>query len=155
MSVKNGLELPTEDISAVEKVAAKAGSVEASTNATYAALLGKPRRTLSFTVTTENEDGDEIALTMKYQAISSKRYDDLVAEHPPTPKEKAAGSIYNVETLAPALISAVSLIPALSVTQATAIYTSGSWSGGEIGNLFMNAIRVCNSGLDVPFSARD
>ena len=139
----------------VTEVATKALSVTDSANATYAALLGKPRRTMSFSVTTEDDDGEEIALTIKYQAISSKRYDDLVAEHPPTAKEKAAGSVYNVETLAPALIAAVSLVPTLTVAQATAIYKSASWSGGEIGNLFMNAIRVCNSGLDVPFNARD
>ena len=141
-------------ITVVEEVAAKAAKA-ASGEATYALLMGKPRRTLSFELTTEDGDGEEVVLKMKYQAISSTVYDDLVAEHPPTVKEKTTGSVYHVETLAPALIAAVSLIPKLSVTQATAIYKSGNWSGGEIGNLFMNAIRVCNSGLDVPFSARD
>ena len=140
--------------SIIEKVTAKALSVD-NTEATYAALMAKPRRTLNFTVTTEDGDGEEIVLKMKYQAIRSKRYDDLVAEHPPTAKEKTAGASYNVETLAPALISAVSLVPTLTVVQATAIYKSAEWSGGEVGNLFMNAIRVCNSGLDVPFNARD
>ena len=148
VSKQDVLPLDEDDVT---RVAAKA----ASGDATYAALLGKPRRTLGFDVTTQDAEGEEVVLKMKYQAISSKVYDDLVAEHPPTVKEKAAGAVYNVTTLAPALIAAVSLVPKLSVTQATAIYSSGSWSGGEIGNLFMNAIRVCNSGLDVPFSARD
>lgn len=150
MSIKTEAEVE----STLEKVAAKAVLVD-QTEATYAALMGKPRRTMSFDLTTANEDGEDVVLKLKYQAISSKAYDDLVAEHPPTAKEKTAGAVYNVETLAPALISAVSLVPKLSVVQATAVYTSGNWSGGEIGNLFMNAVRVCNSGLDVPFNARD
>ena len=140
-----------DQASTLEKVAAKA---LASSDATFAALMEKPRRSLKFDVTTEDSEGEEVVLKMKYLAISSKAYDDLVAEHPPTAKEKTAGAVYNVETLAPALISAVSAIPKLDVEQATAVYKNPSWSGGEVGNLFMNAVRVCNSGLDVPFNAR-
>ena len=137
----------------VKKVAAKA--IAATGEATFDMLMAKPRRSLTFEVTTENEAGEEIVLKMKYLAISGKAYDDLTAEHPPTAADKKSGSTYNVDTLAPALISAVSSIPKLSIAQATSVYKNGSWSGGEVGNLFMNAVRVCNAGLDVPFSARD
>jgi hypothetical protein len=88
-------------------------------------------------------------------AINAKAYDNLTADHPPTSKEKALGATYNVDTFAPALISAVSCTPKLTVDQATALYKSPEWSGGEAGNLFMNAARVCNSGLDVGFNGRD
>lgn len=138
----------------VKKVAAKAVAA-ASTEATFDLLMAKPRRSLSFDVTTQNADGDEVVLKMKYLAISGKAYDDLTAEHPPTAADKKAGSTYNVDTLAPALIAAVSSVPKLTIAQATSVYKSGDWSGGEVGNLFMNAVRVCNAGLDVPFSARD
>jgi len=139
----------SSDTTKVEEVAAKAAT------ATFAQLRAKPRRTLSFTVTTTDEDGDELALRIKYRAISSKEYDDLIAEHPPTQKEKQAGAVYNVDSFAPALIAAVSAEPKLSIEQATELYKSPDWAGGEIATLFFNAQRVCNSGLDVPFNARD
>jgi hypothetical protein len=135
----------------LEEVAAKA----VTTEATFELLMAKPRRSLSFDVTTCNADGDEVVLKVKYLAIDGKAYDDLTAAHPPTAADKKAGGTYNVDTLAPALISAVSSVPKLTVAQATSLYKSPDWSGGEVGNLFMNAVRVCNAGLDVPFSARD
>lgn len=141
----------TKTASTVEEVAAKA----VSGDATFDLLMAKPRRSLSFEVTTQNADGDEVVLKMKYLAISSKDYDDLIAEHPPTATDKKAGQTYNMETFAPALIAAVSSVPKMTAAQATRIYKSAAWSGGEVGNLFMNAVRVCNAGLDVPFSARD
>lgn len=133
----------------VEEVAAKA------TTATFAQLIKKPKRTLSFPVTTADEDGNEITLQVKFQAISSKAYDDLIAANPPTSKQRQAGAAYNVDTFAPALIAAVSLEPKLSVEQAKEIYTSPDWATGEVGEFFVSALRVCSSGLDVPFNARD
>jgi hypothetical protein len=141
----------TSSETTVEKVAEKA----IAGTATFDQLIKKPRRTLSFTVTTLDEDGEEQLLKMKYRALPSKEYDDLISEHPPTTKEKQAGAVYNVDTFAPALISAVSVEPRLSVEQATELYKSPQWSGGEIATLFFNAQRVCNAGLDVPFNARD
>lgn len=144
-----------DETKTVSKVAAKALAAAASGEATFDLLMAKPRRSLTFDITTESADGTEVVLKMKYLAISGKAYDDLVAEHPPTASDKKAGATFNVETLAPALISAVSAVPKLTIAQATSVYKNGSWSGGEAGNLFMNAVRVCNAGLDVPFSARD
>jgi hypothetical protein len=123
--------------------------------ATYESLIKKPRRTLSFDVTTGNDAGEEIKLAMKFQAINSTRYDELQAEHPPTTKERREGAIYNVDTFAPALIAEVSLIPKLTVEQASELYHSPDWAPGEVGNLFLNAMGVCNQGLSVPFNARD
>lgn len=138
--------------STVDEVAAKGVTTQV---ATFAALRAKPRRVLTFPITTTDAEGDELVLTVKYKALSSKEYDDLVAAHPPSAKEKQAGAVYNVDGFAPALISAVSSEPKLTLEQATEIYKSPDWSGGEVGTLFFNAQRVCNSGLDVPFNARD
>ena len=135
----------------VTEVAAKA----VTHKVTYKDLMGKPRRALNFTVTSADEDGNATELPIKYQAISSKAYDDLQASHPPSSKDKAQGASYNVDTFAPALIAAVSCIPRLTLAEATEIHQSEDWSGGEIGNLFMNALLVCNSGFDIPFNARD
>jgi hypothetical protein len=123
--------------------------------ATYEALIKKPRRTLSFEVTSANDAGEEIKLTLKFQAIDSTSFDELQSAHPPTTKERREGAIYNVDTFAPALIAAVSLEPRLSVEQATEIYKSPDWAPGEVGNMFINAMSVCNQGLNIPFNARD
>ncbi len=121
--------------------------------ATLDDLLKKKRRETTVTLPTTDDAGNLIELTLRYRAIGSQEYDDLVAKHKPTPQQKAEGATYNIDTFAPALISAVSLDPALSVQDATALYTSPEWSGGEIGGLFLAALRLCNAGLDVPFSA--
>lgn len=136
---------------AVAEVAAKAPK---TTVATFAALKRKPRRTIEFPVATQDEDGKEHQLLIKYQALSATEYDELVEKHPPTPKEKSLGAVYNIKTFAPALISAVSLVPRMSVEEATEIYNSEDWSGGEVASLFIYAQRVCNAGIDIPFNDR-
>ena len=130
-------------------------AAKASVPATFDLLIKKPRRTLDFTIYTRGDDGEELALQMRYQAISSKRYDELQAANPPASKERQQGAIYNVDTFAPALISEVSLDPKLSYEQASELYHSDDWAPGEISNLFINALSVCNQGLNVPFNARD
>lgn len=125
--------------------------------ATFDDLLGKPKRTTEFDITLATADGTPVKRKMVYQAISSNEYDDLVAAHPPTPKQlsDANGSVaFNIDTFAPALISRVSHQPKLTYAQAEKLYKSPDWSGGEISTLFWNAQRVCNSGLDVPFNER-
>lgn len=126
--------------------------------ASFEDLIAKPARTLSFPVTLSDADGNPVQRRIVYKALPSKVYDDLVAAHPPTPKQLAdangSGVPYNLETFAPALISAVSAEPRLSYEQAEQLFHSPEWSGGEISTLFWNAQRVCNSGLDVPFNER-
>jgi hypothetical protein len=143
----------TTTSSTVEEVAAKA--VKTGGEATFESLSKKPRRVLNFTVFTADDAGDQVSLKMRYMALSSIAYDELLAAHPPSNKEKTLGASYNVDTFAPALISAVSVIPKLSYEQAKEIYTSSDWSGGEVTALFINALRVCNAGLDVPFNEKD
>ena len=146
MSIK-----PEAESTTVEKVAAKALANEA----TFASLSKKPRRTLSFTITSQDEDGEPITLSLKYRALSNLAYDELLAAHPPTGKQKQGGASYNVDSFAPAIISACSVVPLLTVAQAREVYTSEDWSGGEVSSLFINALRVNNAGLDVPFNAAD
>jgi hypothetical protein len=117
-------------------------------------LLAKPRRKLTFQLTIEGEDGHPLTRTIVYQAISGPDYDALLEEHPPTSKQREDSAVFNIDTFAPALISAVSLQPKLTYEQAEQLYKDPSWSGGEIGTLYFNAQRVCNAGLDVPFNVR-
>ena len=92
---------------------------------------------------------------MTYQALTTTEYDELMEHPPPTPKEKSQGANYNVMTFSPALIAAVSWTAELTFEQAKEIFESDAWSGGELATLFINAQRVCNSGLNIPFSVRD
>lgn len=121
-------------------------------SATFNDLIKKPKRESTFLLPVTDDAGRDADLVIRYRAISSRAYDDLVAAHPPTEKQKKDGSVYNIDTFAPALISAVSLDPKLSVEQANEIYTSDDWSPGELGTLFINALKLCNAGMDVPFS---
>lgn len=146
-------QLAPDDLSGVAAVVEKAP--KRATQATFASLRSKPRRKLTFPVHTVDEDGEAVELQVTYQAISSTNYDKLLESHPPKSSERAKGAVYDVDTFAPALIAAVSLDPAMSVEEAAEIYNSDAWSGGEIANLFTNALRVCNTGLDVPFNVRD
>lgn len=138
------------DIAEVAEVAAK--HLRSGGVATFVQLRNKPRRTHRFEVNLPGEDGEDISLWVKYQAIPSKQYDKLVADCPPSAKDRQLGAQYDADTFAPRLISAVSLEPKMTVDEANELYIDPDWSGGEISSLFINALRVCNAGLDVPFS---
>jgi hypothetical protein len=125
--------------------------------ATFEELFAKPKRTSEFQITLADADGKPAKRTMVYKAISATEYDDLVTQNPPTAKqlqESPAGVAFNINTFAPALISAVSHQPKLTYAQAEQLYNAPDWSGGEVSTLFYNAQRVCNQGLDVPFNER-
>lgn len=137
----------------VESIATEAVATQGV--ATFEQLTAKPRRSLTFPVTTADADGNEVTVTMKYLAISAKRYDELVQQFPPNGKDRQMGSIFDLDSFAPALIAEVSAAPKLTVEQARELWNSPDWANGEVTSLFMNAQRVCNGGIDVPFNGRD
>ena len=94
-------------------------------------------------------------MSMKIKAIGAKEYDDLVAAHPPTAKQKKDGSSFNIDTFAPALLARCLVQPAVSEEEAEQLYGSPSWSAGEMGGLYVSCMRLCTEGLDVPTSADD
>lgn len=138
----------------LEQVAAEALEKQGPV-ATFAMLQRKPRRTVTFSVNTVDEDGTEVAVRMRLRAISQTDFDDLVEANPPTAKQRQRGASYNIDTFAPALVAACSVEPKLTVEQAKALKDSPDWSGGEFGDIYGRAMGVCNAGLDVPFNARD
>lgn len=140
----------------VEQVVTKAVKERASKRvATFSDLIKKKRRTDEVTLRTRDDAGEELELVVRLQAIGSTAYDELLAAHPPTKKQREAGATYNVDTFAPEIIAACSLEPKLTLEQAKEIYGSEEWSGGEIGGLLFTAQRLCNAGIDVPFSVGD
>jgi hypothetical protein len=122
--------------------------------ATAADLLGKPARTQDITITVPGEK-DDVEFALKLRAVSAATYDQLLADHPPTKEQTADGAGYNADTFAPAIIAAVVVEPALTVEQATEIWTGDTWSRGELRDLFMACVNLCARGLDVPFTRAD
>lgn len=118
-------------------------------------LLSKQntKRVLKLYITDENGEPQEIELT--FTSIGSKAYDKLVAKHPPTAEQRLEGSTYNPDTFIPALISVCMTDPEMSDAQAKQLWTSESWSRGDLMAIFGAAMGVNNQGVDVPFSERD
>jgi hypothetical protein len=123
--------------------------------ATIEDLLNKPARTkeVVINVPTGKSGNTDFVVTLK--AIGSKAYDELLSSHPPTAAQKREGVTYNIDTFAPALISACSVTPALSEEQAKQIWDSGDWSRGELTEFFLACVEVNSKGLDVPFTEAD
>lgn len=115
-------------------------------------MRAKKPRTGDIQITLDDEDGRPEEFTVKIQALGSKAYDRLIAAHPPTNKQRDRQEIYNIDTFAPALISACLIDPKLTVEEVTELYDSDEWAPGEIGNLFFSCQRLCNMGIDVSFN---
>lgn len=124
-------------------------------DATFDVLIKKPVRETAFFVHIRDDSGHAKPVRIRYKAMAPKAFDELVAAHPPTTKEERKGAQWNKDSFPQALVAAVSLVPKLTVEQANELLESDNWSSGESQQLFLNAINVCQSGLDVPFNAGD
>lgn len=120
--------------------------------ATFEALMAKPRRKDEVEIPTQDSEGRPVKLRLKLEAISSKEFDNLQDSHPPTTKERDRGAIYNVDTFGPALLERVVVEPKLGYEQWRELWAHPDWSGGELGGVFNRALRLCQGGLDVPFT---
>jgi hypothetical protein len=123
--------------------------------ATIDALINKPRNTHEFSLFLSDGNGGSNEVTLKYQAIGMRAYDKLVSKHPPKADQRAEGSSFDIDSFAPALISACAVEPEISVAEAKAIWDSDDWSRGDVMVLFRNAVELNNRGLDIPFNERD
>lgn len=124
---------------------------QASKAATLDLLKSKKRATTEFSIYIDNDDG-QTELKMKFQALGATAYDKLIAKHPPKAEQRADGQSFNMETFAPALISACSVEPEISYDDAKEIWASEDWSRGDLMVLFRHAVDVNNRGVDIPFN---
>jgi hypothetical protein len=131
-------------------VIARRKQSEADKSATLDKLLSKRRATTTFSVLINDEE-----LELTFQSIGAAAYDKLVAKNPPTPSQRVDGASFNMDTFAPALISACSVEPEISPADAKAIWESEDWSRGELMVLFRNAVEINNKGFDIPFNETD
>lgn len=145
------MEITESDTALSEKIISEARRRPATLND----LVKKKRRVKDVTIHSTDDDGHDLELLLKYQALSPKEFDDLVAKYPPNPKQKTDGMAYNPDTFGPALVAASLVEPKLSVEDVTSIIDSGTWSPGEVNTLTGEAMSLCQTGAGVPFTVRD
>lgn len=101
-------------------------------------LRKKPLRTKDL----EIELGGDV-FTWKLQAISSGELDRLQNRFPPSKSQRENGFSYNIDKFAPALISACSVEPAMTPEEAAELWTSDTWSAGELNAVFGACTSIC------------
>lgn len=117
----------------------------------------KKPRSEAVTVTLDQESSPT-TVVMRFQAIGSKRWETLLADHPPTdaqqrehlaeqekvgiPLQARRRLQWNVDTFPPALIAACIVEPKLTVAQAEELWESEAWNAGELDAIFSAAVRV-------------
>lgn len=82
---------------------------------------------------------EDATVRLTFRALPRPAYEQLLAEHPPTDEEREQGRAYDVETFAPALISACSA-EGMTVEEATELLET--WNQAEAGGLFQAAVVV-------------
>jgi len=94
-------------------------------------------------------------LTMLFRAVGAKEWDRLISKNPPNTEQKSEGHSFNPDTFGPALLAATSVEPDLTVKQWSEIWNSDDWSRGEITDIYSEALKLANKGLDIPFTDND
>lgn len=149
---------PVPDLPPVPATPAEVAAVDAVIKesrrrpATLEQLMAKRRRETEVVVHSVDEDGGDVELVLKFRALSSAEYDELVAKYPPTPKQRADGLAYDPDKFASALVAAVCYDPVLSVADVTALLKSDTWSPGEGNSLSGTAFALCQQGAGIPFN---
>ena len=128
-------------------------SADEKSRATLDQLKKKQRKTKNLALHVLDDDGEPVEVEMVFQAISGYEFDQLKKDCKPTQEDKKAGLDYNAEKFAPKLIAATCIEPAMSEDDAQEIWDSDEWNRGERMQLFMAAMEVCTSGLNVPFKS--
>lgn len=122
--------------------------------ATWESLQAKHARRTTVNVPSVGPDGEQILLEVKMIAINNVAYDRILDAYPPSRDDQAKGAIWDRKKFPPALLAEVVTSPKLTVEQWLQLSTDDNWSGGEFGDLFAYANRLCQGGLDVPFTGR-
>lgn len=126
---------------------------EEKPRATLDQLKKKQRKTKELELQVAGDDGELVEVTLTFQAISGYQFDQLKSTCKPTQEDKKAGLDYNAEKFAPKLIAATCIEPEMTEEDAQEIWDSEAWNRGERMQLFMAAMEVCTSGLNVPFKS--
>jgi hypothetical protein len=138
-----------------EELESRTQQSENSKRATFDRLKNKPRAEREVVLRLPNDEGGHDEMSMLFRAIGSQEYDKLLTKNPPSQEQKADGGSYNVNTFGPALLSRVCIEPDMDQKQWAEIWNSPDWNRGEMMQLFLVAVELCNRGLDIPLSETD
>lgn len=119
--------------------------------ATLDQLKKKSQVTKEVTVVVNGDDGEPQEVSLLFRGLSARDYDKLISRFPPRGEDKKQGYNYNPDKFGPALIAAVCVEPEFSEEDVMEIWESDNWNRGERMMMFMSAIEVCTTGLNVPF----
>lgn len=105
----------------------------------------------------EREAAD-LSIEFSFRDLGRKGYDALLSEHPPTPEDKEMWSnaggegklAYSLVTFPPALVSATSLEPKISIKEAQTMFED--WGEGDLELLFTTALMACKEPTSLPKS---
>jgi hypothetical protein len=144
--------MPTQ----VKIQASKNEQASASKRATLDMLRSKRRQEKELTVLLPlGEDGETEEVSFLFQSIGAQEWDRLVSKYPPTTEQRADGSAFNMHTFAPALLAKTCIDPVLTEREWKEIWDSPDWNRGEVVQLYVTAVELCSSGMDIPFTGRD
>jgi hypothetical protein len=121
-------------------------SSNAPKRATLDDLLGKKPQKDEFSAPF-GEDGGLISFL--FISIGAKKYDALLTKHPPNAEQRAAGSSFNTDTFAPALLSVVCVEPDIDTKGWGEVWNGENWNRGEVSSLFWRAVELCNQRVDL------
>lgn len=113
-----------------------------SKRATLDQMRSKKRAEKDLTVMLNDKEASFL-----FRSISAKEYDRMLTDNPPNTDQRAAGTIYNINTFAPALLARVVVEPEISEDEWTEIWNSPDWNRGELMGFFSEAVELCNTGL--------
>lgn len=136
----------------VEEEPAKGEDCTVETPVTFDTLMSKPKRVVVQKVSVPDAQGNPHQVKVKFEAITSGAYDDLVAAHPPSREDKERGGNWNSKTFPPALVAKTIVQPKLTYEQAYELSVAPNWASGEFMDLFLAANKATMAGFEVPFS---
>lgn len=136
----------------VEVVSARQKQSKGDKMATLDLMKGKTKAKHTFPLYIANGSGEPQEVKITFQALGARDYDKLVAKHPPKAEQRLEGASFDLDTFAPALIAACSVVPQMTHEDAIEIWESEAWSRGDLMVLFRNAVELNNRGLDIPFN---
>lgn len=110
----------------------------------------------------------ESEVTFTFRSVGRARFDKMLAEHPPTPEQRKQVKElmsergmpfdppkWNGETFPPAIVSASSVDPELTITDTQEMWADENWSPAELLRVLECALSCYWEVEEIPFAAGD
>lgn len=121
--------------------------------ATLEDLFRKKAVTRRLNIVLTDPDGIPREYYLVFKMLDPERYEELLDQHPPRPKDKKAGLGHNPDEFSLSLIAEAMVTPMITREHLVQLKESGEWSRGELAQMYSKAIEASNGGLEVPFTS--